>query len=78
MYVCNGLIGSTPLAYMVCGDLESGTDHSLKDFSAYIIWYRVHTWGLQWYLPQDIFYALLCISTNNIHVIVNNSSAKGN
>ena len=32
--------GSTPLA-----DPESGTDHSLKEVSAYIIWYREHTNG---------------------------------
>ena len=32
---------------MVCGDPKSGTGHSLKEVSAYISWYRVHTWGLQ-------------------------------
>ena len=36
---------STPLPYMVYGDPESGTDYSLKEVNAYIIWYRVHTWG---------------------------------
>ena len=65
--------GRTPLPHMVCADPESGTDHSLKEVSAYIIWYRVHTWGLQG--KQVIFCALLCIFTNNIHV--KNSSAEG-
>ena len=31
------------LIYMVCGDLESGTDHSLKEVSACLIWHRVDT-----------------------------------
>ena len=34
---------STPLPYMVCRNPDSGTEHSLKEVSAYIIWYGVHT-----------------------------------
>ena len=74
MSVCNGLppyTGSTPLPYMVCGDPDSGTDHSLKEVNAYIIWYRVHTWGLQGKC-HIILCALLCIFTNNIHISVKN------
>ena len=66
------------MPYMVRGDPESGTDHSLKDVSAYIIWYRVHTWASRVKLmPQAIFCALLCIFTNDIHVSVKNPSAEG-
>ena len=31
-------MGSIPLPYMVCGDPELGTDHFLKEVSAYLIW----------------------------------------
>ena len=72
MSVCNGptlkATGSTPLLWFrgqPLGDPESGTDHSLKEVSAYIIWYRVHTLGLQgkchWLFSVLLF-------TNNIHV----------
>ena len=54
---------------MVCGDPESSTDYSLKEVSAYIIWYRLHTWGF-----QVIFCALLCIIK---HISVKNQSAEG-
>ena len=62
---------------MVCGDPESGTDHSIKEVSAYIIRYRVHIWSLGGKCHKLFFYALLFISTNNIQVIVNYSSEKG-
>ena len=57
--------GSTPLSYIVGGDPESGIDHSLKEVSAYIIWYRVHTLDLQGKCHR-LFSVLLF--TNNIHV----------
>ena len=31
------------LLYIVCGDPESGTDQSLKEVSACLIWHRVNT-----------------------------------
>ena len=31
------------LICMMCGDPESGTDHSLKEVSACLIWHRVDT-----------------------------------
>ena len=61
---------------MVCGDPESGTDHSLKEVNAYIILYRVHNWGLQGKCHK-FFSVLLCVFTNNIHVSLKNSSAEG-
>ena len=67
--------GSTPLPYMVCGDPESGTDHSLKQVSAYIIWYRVHTWGLQGKCHK-LFSVLFCVHLQIIHVSLKNSGAK--
>ena len=78
--VCNGhpllYTGSTLLPYMVCSDPESGTDHSLKEVSAYIIWYRVHTWGLQGKCHK-FFCVLLCVFTNTIDVSLKNSSDGG-
>ena len=62
---------------MVCGDPESGTDHSLKEVSAYIRWYRVHTWGLQGKFQKLRSCELLCKFTNDIHVSVKNSSTEG-
>ena len=70
--------GSTPLPYiMVCGDPESGTDHSLKEVSGYSIWYRVHTWGRLGKCHNSFFCTLLCLFTSDIHVSVKNSSAEG-
>ena len=57
---------------MVCSDPESGTDHSLKEVSAYIIYLQGAYTG-----PQISFCALLCIFTNDINVSVKNSSAEG-
>ena len=45
---------SQPLPYRACSDPESGTDHSLKEVSAYIIWYSVHTWDLQGSCHKDV------------------------
>ena len=70
--------GSTPLPYMVCGDPESGTDYSLLEVSAYIIWYRIHTLGLQGKchkLFSVLFYVHLQIIC--LHVSLKNSSAEG-
>ena len=39
-------------------------NHSVKEVSAYIIWYRVHTWGLQGKCHKFLFCALLCTFTN--------------
>ena len=67
-----------PPPYMVCGDPESGTDQSLKEVSAYIIWYRVHTWGLQGKCHKFFFLGSSGVFfTNNIHISVKNSSAQG-
>ena len=72
--VCNG--HPPAFKYMVCGDPESGTDHSLKEVSAYIIWYRMHTWGLQGKYHK-LFSVLFCIYFQTIiHVSVKNSSAE--
>ena len=54
-------------------EVKSG---GLKEVSAYIIWYRVHTWGLQG-KGKVIFCALPCIFTKSIHVNVKNSTAEG-
>ena len=62
---------------MVCSDPKTDTDHSLKEVSAYIIWYRGHTKGLQSKCYKVFFYAFLCIFTNNLHVSVNSSSVEG-
>ena len=62
------------LMIMVCGDPASGTDHSLKEVSAYIIWYRVHTWGLQGKCHR-LFSVLFCIYLQIYnYVSVKNSS----
>ena len=81
VYVCvmvTPYTGSTtPLLYMVCSDPESGTDHSIKEVSAYIIfgtWYKHEASRVN---ATSYFFALLCIFTNNIHVIVKFSSAEG-
>ena len=62
---------------MVCSDPESGTDHSIKEVSAYIIfgtWYKHEVSRVN---ATSYFFALLCIFTNNIYVIVKFSSAEG-
>ena len=52
-------------------------NQALKEVSAYIIWHRVHTWGLQGKCHKLSFFTLLCTFTNNIHVSVKNPSAEG-
>ena len=53
-------------------------NQALNEVSAYIIWYRVHTLGLQGKGHKSFSVHLeLCIFTNNIHVNVKNSSAEG-
>ena len=71
LYIC-----STPLPYMVCSDPEIGTDHSLKEVSAYIIWNRVHTWGLQGKCHES-FSEHFCLYLQIIYANVKNSSAEG-
>ena len=69
-----------PLPYVMCGDPESGTDHSQGGQCIHYSVqgaHRVHTWGLQGKMPQVILCALLCKLTNYIHVSVKNANAKG-
>ena len=50
-----------PHPYMVCGDPESGTDHSMKDATACcLIWDRVHT-GTSRETVTRLFCAILAL-----------------
>ena len=58
-----------PCLIMVCGDPESGTDHSLKEISANII--LVQGNAKRYFLCTSVYIY------KNIHVSVKNSSAEG-
>ena len=63
---------------MVCGDPESGTDHSLKEVSAYIVWYRMHTWVLQG-KHHKLCSVLFCVYLHMIYMFTSlkNPSTEG-
>ena len=52
---------------MVCSDPESGTDHSVKEVSAYIICCRLHTWGFQGKCHR-LFSVLFCVYLQIIYM----------
>ena len=45
--------------------------------SAYIIWYRVHTWASRVNARSCFLWSSVYIFTNNIHASINNSSPEG-
>ena len=58
--MCNGHPPSYTNHHVVCHIPESGSEHSLKKVSNNIVWYRLHTWGLQGKCHK-LFSVLFCV-----------------